>query len=235
MVLQQSEPKARYVTQIFTKVAHRYDLMNKLMTFGQDRAWRREAVRIASTSGRGQVLDVGTGTADLAIEIAPTADAVVALDFCPEMMSRGKAKVIENGLGGKVNFILGDAEQLPFASDSFDCILAGFALRNMTSIARCLTEMRRVLKPGGRVVSLELIMPSSRVVRAFHQLYLWRVTPILGRVVTQDSDAYIYLPKSISDFPRAEEVKTIMEGVGFYEVSYKLLNLGTIAIHSGVK
>ncbi len=121
----------------------------------------RVAVRIASPSGHGQALDLGTGTAGLAIEIVPTVDAVVALDFCPEMMSRGKAKVAKKGLERRVNFILGDAEDLPFASDSFDCALAGFPLRNMTSIARCLAEMRRVVKPGGRVISLELIMPSS--------------------------------------------------------------------------
>jgi len=234
-VLPQREPKARYISQLFTKVAHRYDLMNRLASFGRDGAWRREAVRIASPPEHGQALDLGTGTADLAIEIAPTVDTVVALDFCPEMMSRGKAKVAKKGLEQKVNFILGDAEELPFASDSFDCALAGFALRNMTSIARCLAEMRRVVKPGGRVISLELIMPPSRVVRAFHQLYLWRIIPLLGRVVTHDSEAYIYLPRSISDFPRVEEVKAIMEGIGFDEVSYKLLTLGTIAIYSGVK
>jgi demethylmenaquinone methyltransferase/2-methoxy-6-polyprenyl-1,4-benzoquinol methylase len=181
------------------------------------------------------VLDVGAGTADLAIEMAAVADAVVALDFCPEMMSRGKAKVTKKGLERKVNFILGDAEELPFASDSFDCVVSGFAMRNMSSIIQGLAEMRRVVKPGGLVVSLELIMPSALVVRTFHQLYLWGIIPVLGRVVTHDSAAYIYLPKSISDFPRAEEVKAIMERVGFHKVNYKLLNLGTVAIHSGVK
>lgn len=232
---QRGDTKAGYINQLFARVAPRYDLMNRLMTLARDRAWRREAVRTASPRHGGQVLDVGAGTADLAIEMAAVADAVVALDFCPEMMSRGKAKVTKKGLERKVNFILGDAEELPFASDSFDCVVSGFAMRNMSSIIQGLAEMRRVVKPGGLVVSLELIMPSALVVRTFHQLYLWGIIPVLGRVVTHDSAAYIYLPKSISDFPRAEEVKAIMERVGFHKVNYKLLNLGTVAIHSGVK
>ncbi len=230
-----NEAKARYVNEMFARIARRYDFMNRLMSLGRDRAWRRALIKAANPPNPGRVLDVGTGTADLAIELAGGADSVVALDFCPEMMSLGRYKVSKKGVQHKIEFILGDAAALPFADDSFDCALAGFVLRNMADMPRCLAEISRILKPNGCIALLELVMPPSRLVRAFHHLYLWWLTPIIGRVVTGNGNAYAYLPRSIADFPKAQEMKGVLERIGFRNVSYRPLNLGAIAIYTGLK
>jgi demethylmenaquinone methyltransferase/2-methoxy-6-polyprenyl-1,4-benzoquinol methylase len=205
------------------------------MTFGQDKAWRRKAVDMVNLPHYGRALDSACGTAELAIELAKKTDAVLALDFCQEMMSQGKAKATKMGLERKINFILGEAEELPFASDSFDCVVTGFALRNMTSIPRSLSEMHRVLHRGGCLVCLETTLPSSRLIRAFYKAYIFNLIPLLARLVSSDKNAYTYLPNSIAMFLKPEELKAIMEQIGLRQVRYKLLNLGTIAIHTGIK
>jgi demethylmenaquinone methyltransferase/2-methoxy-6-polyprenyl-1,4-benzoquinol methylase len=181
------------------------------------------------------VLDVATGTGDMALELARYTGSVVGLDLCQEMISRGQIKTEKRGLEKRVDFIVGDALALPFSDNSFDCALNGFALRNVADINLFLTELRRVVKPGGRVVCLELVRPASGIIGAFYRFYLYRIVPVLGRWISGDGKAYRYLPDSVGCFLSVVEFHKMMEGVGFRQVGHRSLNLGTIAAYVGVK
>jgi demethylmenaquinone methyltransferase/2-methoxy-6-polyprenyl-1,4-benzoquinol methylase len=226
--------KERAIREMFARIAPWYDLINRLMSWGQDKRWRRIAVSLAYP-GRGRVLDVATGTGDIALELARHTDSVVGLDLCPEMLIRGQTKTEKRGLRSSIDFIVGDALALPFSDNSFDCALNGFALRNVADINLFLAEQRRVVKPGGRVVCLELVRPASGMGGAFYRFYLNRVVPVLGRWLSGEGKAYRYLPDSVGSFLSVAEFQKMMEGVGFRQVGYKSLNLGTIAVHVGVK
>jgi len=229
-----SRSKERAIRKMFARIAPWYDLINRLMSWGQDNRWRRVAVSLAYP-GRGRVLDVATGTGDIALELARHNDSVVGLDLCPEMLSRGRIKTEKKGLRGSVDFIVGDALALPFTDNSFDCALNGFALRNVADIGLFLAEQRRVVKPGGRVVCLELVKPASGLIGIFYGFYLNRIVPVLGRWLSGEGKAYRYLPDSVGCFFSVAEFQKIMEEVGFRQVSSRSLNLGTIAVHVGVK
>jgi demethylmenaquinone methyltransferase/2-methoxy-6-polyprenyl-1,4-benzoquinol methylase len=181
------------------------------------------------------VLDVATGTGDIALELAEHTDSVVGLDLCPEMLGKGQVKVSKKELEGRVDFILGDALALPFSENSFDCALNGFALRNIADISLFLAELHRVIKPGGRVVCLELVKPSSGIRGALYRFYLFKMVPVIGRLLSGDGRAYRYLPNSVGGFISRIELKRVMESVGFRQVHCKNLNFGTIAIHVGIK
>jgi len=219
---------------MFSRIAPCYDLVNCLMSWGQDSRWRRVAVRLARP-GWGRVLDVATGTGDMALELARYTGSVVGLDLCQEMISRGQIKAEKRGLEKRVDFIVGDALGLPFSDNSFDCALNGFALRNVADINVFLTELHRVVKPGGRVVCLELVRPASGIIGAFYRFYLYRIVPVLGRWISGDDKAYRYLPDSIGCFLSVVEFHKMMEGVGFRQVGHRSLNMGTIAVYVGVK
>lgn len=226
--------KARTIRRMFTRIAPYYDLINCLMSWGQDSRWRRIAVSLARPE-RGRALDVATGTADMALELARYMDSVVGLDLCREMMRRGQLKTEKKGVDNKVDFIMGDALALPFSDNSFDCALNGFALRNVADISLFLAELRRVVKPGGRVVCLELVRPASGFIGAFYRFYLFKVVPVLGGRLSGDGKAYRYLPDSVGSFLSIVEFRKIMEEAGFRQVDHRSLNLGTIAVHVGVK
>jgi len=227
--------KAEHIRGMFARIAHRYDLVNTLMSFGQDNAWRQMAVDLAKPGRHSLAIDVATGTAELATKLAYSVRSVVAVDFCWEMMKRGREKVRKRGAQSKIQFVLADALMLPFKDSSFDCALVGFAMRNVASIPGSIAELRRIIKPGGYVVCLELTRPTLTVVAALHRIYLHRLIPILGHWLSGDNRAYTYLPDSIARFPTADELKSIMKEVGLRQVRYKLLNLGTVALHIGLK
>ncbi len=226
--------KARAVREMFCRIAPYYDLINFLMSWGQDSKWRRVAVRLASPE-RGRVLDVATGTGDIALELARYTDSVVGLDLCREMMRRGQAKMEKQGVEKRVDFIMGDALALPFSDNSFDCALNGFALRNVADIKLFLAELRRVVKPEGRVVCLEMVRPVTGIIGAFYRFYLYKIIPVLGGRLSGDGRAYRYLPDSIGGFLSIMEFQKIMEEVGFRQVNHRSLNLGTVAVYVGVK
>ena len=226
--------KERAIREMFARIAPCYDLVNRSMSWGQDNRWRRVAVSLACP-GRGRVLDVATGTGDMALELARYTDAVVGLDLCQEMISRGQVKTAKSGLGKRVDFIVGDALALPFSDNSFDCALNGFALRNVADINLFLAELRRVVKPGGRVVCLELVRPASGIIGTLYRFYLYRIVPALGRWLSGDGKAYRYLPNSVGCFLSVTEFRIMMEGGGFCQVDHRSLNLGTIAAYVGIK
>ncbi|MEI6044604.1 MAG: bifunctional demethylmenaquinone methyltransferase/2-methoxy-6-polyprenyl-1,4-benzoquinol methylase UbiE [Chloroflexota bacterium] len=232
------ENKAQYVNRMFTQIAPTYDRVNRLMTFGLDQGWRKTVVAEARLKAGERALDVATGTGDIALALAHQVGSrgkVVGSDFCLEMMLPGPAKAAKAGVGGIVQFMAADAMRLPFASNSFEAVTTGFAMRNVTDIERAFSEMCRVVKPGGRVVCLEVARPRWAIIRWGHQLYFNRIVPMLGRLISGHGEAYTYLPESARNFPPPEELKRIMERAGLTQVSYRLYGLGAAAIHLGVK
>ena len=225
------EARARYVRRMFGRIAPRYDLLNRLMTFGRDRAWRVQLVLRLDLPVSPRVLDLGAGTGDLVFEALkqrPAARAV-AVDFTPEMMRIGQRRPGAE----RVRWVVADAAWLPFASAAFDAAVSGFLLRNVPEVDRVLTEERRVLHPGGRVASLDTTPPSRSRLRPFLTFHLHVVIPLLGRIFAGDSEAYTYLPQSTERFLEAGALAEWMSAAGFRDVSYVRRMLGTIALHWG--
>ena len=232
------ERKAEYVNRMFAQIAPSYDRMNRLMTFGLDQGWRRTVVAEAAPPPGGKALDVATGTGDIALALAPKVGAqgeVIASDFCLEMMLPGPGKAEKAGVAEVVRWVAADALKLPFADNTFDCVTTGFAMRNVTNIEQAFRDMGRVVKPGGRVVCLEVARPKLALVRWGHQLYFNRIVPLIGRLISGHAEAYTYLPASARNFPPPEELKRIMERAGLTQVRFRRYGLGAVAIHVGVK
>jgi demethylmenaquinone methyltransferase/2-methoxy-6-polyprenyl-1,4-benzoquinol methylase len=229
---------------MFSRIARRYDLMNRLMTLGRDQAWRRLAATELLLPPGGLCLDLATGTGDLALAVREAyPDArVVGVDFSLAMMRVAQRKVGMKRMVGAavqlppqpswhVDFAAGDALSLSFADEQFDGLINGFLLRNVVDLPRALGEMRRVVKPGRRVVCLELTHPQAPGFRQLFHLYFYRVVPLIGGIVAGERRAYSYLPNSLTAFPAAEPLRQLMLAAGFREVRYRLLMLGTVALH----
>jgi demethylmenaquinone methyltransferase / 2-methoxy-6-polyprenyl-1,4-benzoquinol methylase len=229
----QGEQKARYVQGMFSRIARRYDLMNVLMSFGQDEAWRQFAVNRALPKRGGLALDVATGTGKIAQAMALRGANAVGVDFCPPMMVQGRNEGV--GVGEPVFFAGGDALSLPFEDNTFDCVTTGFAMRNVIDIEGAFRETVRVVKPGGRIVCLEVGKPRWAITRLFHQVYTCGVMPLMGKLIVGDGDAYSYLPNSMGKFPPPEELARTMIRAGVRNVRWKQLTFGAVAIHWGEK
>lgn len=231
----QGEEKSRYVQNMFGRIAERYNLMNRLMTGGQDQRWRRFVIKQANLPETGKLLDLATGTGDIAFEAlhkAPGAQ-VVGADFSLPMMVVGQREL----LGTHVKWCGADALRLPFPDDFFDSVVSGYLVRNVIDIDRALAEQCRVLKPGGRVVILDSSPPPRNLLRPFIMIHLKYVIPLLGRLIAgpQGSDAYKYLPESTQAFKTPEELTGLMEKAGFENVTFKRFMFGTICVHWGDK
>ncbi len=232
------EDKVRFVRGVFDSVADRYDLMNDLMSFGVHRLWKRF---VATTSGvrQGQrVLDLAGGTGDLAALLAhrvgPTGQVVLA-DINAAMLRRGRARLLDRGIGSELLTVQCDAEALPFAAASFDAVTIAFGLRNVTRKERALAEMRRVLRPGGRLVVLEFCPQVLPVLRPLYEAYSFRVLPWLGERVAGDADSYRYLAESIRMHPDPETLEQMMREAGLERCSHTRLSGGVVAVHRGVR
>jgi demethylmenaquinone methyltransferase/2-methoxy-6-polyprenyl-1,4-benzoquinol methylase len=219
---------------MFGAISRRYDLMNRLMTLGRDRAWRTETVANA-LSRPGAVLDVATGTGDLALEVLrqhPSAH-VVGLDLVPEMLALAPGKAGVEAV--QPGWVQGDALRIPFPDAAFDAIVTGFALRNVTSIPAAFAEMARVTRSGGKVACLEMAMPRSPLFRAFFGFYFFRIVPLLGGLITGEPSAYTYLPHSVAAFLPPDQLADLMRRTGWGDVQYHRQMLGTVAIHVGTR
>jgi demethylmenaquinone methyltransferase/2-methoxy-6-polyprenyl-1,4-benzoquinol methylase len=227
--------KAHRVRKVFDSVAARYDLMNDLMSMGLHRAWKAYTVAVAAVRDADRVLDIAGGTGDLARAFARQVGAsgvVVLTDINEEMLRRGRDRLLDEGL--IVPTTICDAETLPFQTGSFDLVSVAFGLRNMTRKEVALTEMQRVLRPGGRLLVLEF----SKVTPALEKIYDWysfRVLPRLGQWVAGDADSYRYLAESIRMHPSQQELKAIMKGAGFGHVDIHDLAAGVVSLHVGIK
>jgi demethylmenaquinone methyltransferase/2-methoxy-6-polyprenyl-1,4-benzoquinol methylase len=225
--------RARYVQGMFGRIAGRYDLMNRLMTAGQDVHWRRLVMDLAQVPAGGRLLDLGTGTGDLALEGLSRDSALVAVggDFTLEMMRVGRRRAGGSG----VRWLGVDALNLPLPDEQFDAVTSGYLMRNVTDVQRALAEQWRVLKPGGRLVCLDTTPPPRNLLRPFINFHLHVVIPLLGRLVAGASEAYTYLPDSTERFLTAEQLAERLAQAGFRDVRFRRLMLGTMAVHWGTK
>ncbi len=222
--------RAAYVQTMFTKIAKRYDLMNRLMTGGQDIRWRKQVIKLARMNNNASLLDLGTGTGDLAREALtqfPQAK-ITATDFTHEMMRVGKQN-------GALNFSTADALHLPFNDSSFDAVISGFLMRNVINLNEALGEQYRALKNGGRIVILDTTRPKKNILSPFIWIHMHVIIPTLGGLLTGVSEAYRYLPETTEGFVTAEDLAERMKKSGFKNVNFQRLMFGTIAIHWGEK
>lgn len=226
--LPNSNEKATVVREMFDRIAPSYDRMNSLMTGGFDRAWRRTLLQTASVGPGDVLVDVACGTGDIGLLARREGATVVGVDFSFPMLGIAA----DRGLAGRLS--RGDALSLPIADDAVDAVTCGFGLRNFVAIPPFVEEAARVLKPGGRIVLLEVATPSNPLVRFGHQLYFNRVVPILGALVTERK-AYTYLPQSVVYLPSTEELVAMLDRAGFMRTGAKKLGLGGIQIVHGVR
>jgi demethylmenaquinone methyltransferase/2-methoxy-6-polyprenyl-1,4-benzoquinol methylase len=226
------EDKRRYVRTLFATIADRYDLITVLLSYGLDRRWKRRLVELAAPFAGARVLDVATGTGDIAFALGGRAAHVVGLDVTRRMIELAKMKAV--GRAGPM-FLVGDMSALPFPSGSFDLVTTGYGLRNVPVLSDAVDEICRVLKPGGQMVALDFTKPANRLVRAVYLRYLTIVGGALGWLLHRDPDTYRYIPASIRNYPRADEVARLLELRGFRRVRHYRLLGGLMAIHQGYK
>lgn len=222
--------RSKYVQSMFTKIAHRYDLMNRFMTGGQDIRWRRQVIKLARLTPNASLLDLGTGTGDLAREalLQQPQAKVTAADFTIEMMRVGKKN-------GSLQFSAADALNLPFKDTTFDAVVSGFLMRNVTDVQQALKEQYRTLKPGGRIVILDTTRPKKNILSPFIWIHMHFIIPTVGGLLSGERDAYNYLPDTTENFLTAEQLAARMIAVGFKKVNFKRLMFGTIGMHWGEK
>jgi demethylmenaquinone methyltransferase/2-methoxy-6-polyprenyl-1,4-benzoquinol methylase len=220
--------RAKYVRDMFTRIAKQYDIMNRLMTGGQDIRWRKRVIELARLDNNASVLDLGTGTGDLAREALsqfPQAK-VTAADFTLEMMRVGQKT-------SPLDFSTADALQLPFSGLSFDAVISGFLMRNVIDLQKAIEEQYRVLKNGGRIVILDTTRPKKNSLSPFIWLHMHFIIPTLGGLLTGSRDAYRYLPETTEGFVTAEDMASRMAKAGFQKIGFQRFMFGTIAIHWG--
>ena len=221
------------IRHMFGQIAERYDLMNTLMTFGQDRVWRRCVVRAARLPAGGRLLDTGAGTGSIALEALvrdQTLD-ITASDFTLAMMQVGRRR---DG-GNQIRWCTADALNLPFVSNHFDAVTSGYLIRNVADPDRAFAEQYRVLKPGGRVVCLDTSPPQKGPLQPFIQLFLNTIIPLLGQIISGNRSAYTYLPQSTAAFMTPAELAAAMVGAGFINVRHRQFMFGTMAVHVGTR
>jgi demethylmenaquinone methyltransferase / 2-methoxy-6-polyprenyl-1,4-benzoquinol methylase len=226
------------VAGMFDAIAARYDLLNRVLSAGFDRRWRRAAIRSLRLSGRERLLDVCTGTGDVALAAAaasPGARRVVGVDFSGEMLRLAASKVLAAGQAGRLLLARGDATRLPVADAAMHAATVAFGIRNVEVPADALAEMYRVLEPGGRVAILEFSIPRSRLVRAMYLPYFRHVLPRVGRLVSGHGTAYTYLPASVGAFVPPETMVGMLEACRFRDISAKPLTFGIVTLYSAMK
>lgn len=222
---------------MFDNIAPAYDFMNRAMSFGIDKLWRKKAVSIIKRHGGKNMLDVATGTGDLAINMGKSMpDArITGIDLSEKMIGCGLAKIRSAKLDDRIQLMQADCLDLPFDDDSFDVITVAYGVRNFEKIQQGYNEMARVMKPGGMLVVIELSTPTSRLVLPFYKLYTRHIIPMLGRIVSKDVRAYTYLPESIAAVPQGHAMLSLMEKAGFKQTRHLPLTFGTCTIYIGIK
>ncbi|MEM8814707.1 MAG: bifunctional demethylmenaquinone methyltransferase/2-methoxy-6-polyprenyl-1,4-benzoquinol methylase UbiE [Pseudomonadota bacterium] len=229
--------KASRVKGVFDSVASRYDIMNDLMSGGLHRAWKQFTVAQANVRPGQSVLDLAGGTGDLALKFSRQAGRdghVVLADINAAMLREGRSRLIDKGVAGNLSIAQVNAEALPFADGSFDCVSIAFGLRNVTDKDAALRSMYRVLKPGGRALILEFSKPLEAI-RPVYDLYSFRVLPVLGKLVAGDENSYQYLAESIRMHPDQDTLKSMLEDAGFERCRYHNLTAGIVALHVGYR
>ena len=222
------------VRSLFDAIAHRYDLLNHLLSGGIDYYWRRRAIEQIREIKPRRILDVATGTGDFAIAAARLGpDQVVGVDISPEMLSRGQAKLVRRGLERLVVLVEGQAEDLAFPTGSFDAVIVAFGVRNFEDLTLGLREMRRVLRGGGAILVLEFSLPRRFPFRQLYLLYFRKILPLIGRLVSGHDDAYAYLHRTVMKFPEGSEFRRLLAGAGFVDVRESRMTFGIVTAYTG--
>ncbi len=232
------ESKKEEIREMFNKIAPNYDFLNHLLSMNFDRLWRRRMVRMVAETEPKDLLDVATGTGDVAINVARKIEncAVTGIDLSDEMVRYAEQKVEERGLSSRIDLLVGDAEQLPFAEASFDATTASFGVRNFGDLPKGLSEMCRVLRGGGSCFVMEFSRPDDVPLFSWlYRFYFHRILPIVGGLISKDRQAYTYLPQSVDEFPSHDEFESMMLSAGFSEVRSVRLMWGVAYIYIGIK
>ena len=226
------------IRNMFSSIAHRYDFLNRVLSLGIDKYWRRVAIREFSGLKDGIVLDVATGTGDVALEIVRSCHGVrrvLGVDFSENMLRLAKKKIEKYGYKEKIGLFLNNAQTLSFQDNEFDAALIAFGIRNVSDRQKGLSEMTRVLKKGGKMVILEFSRPDNRVLRWIYYFYFLKILPVIGGFFSKMKSAYLYLPESVLNFPERDDFVSLMKKAGLKDVRYDILTFGVVAVYVGIK
>jgi demethylmenaquinone methyltransferase/2-methoxy-6-polyprenyl-1,4-benzoquinol methylase len=231
------ESKKQQVEKMFDRIAFRYDFLNHFLSAGIDIGWRKKAIKELKRVDPKSVLDVATGTGDMAILASKllNAEKIIGIDISEGMLEIGKKKIERLGLQQRIELLKGDSETIIFNSNSFDAVTVAFGVRNFQDLELGLSEIKRVLRPGGKLIVLECTKPKLPVIKNFYNLYLNSIAPWIGRVISKNKNAYQYLNESVQKFPEGNDFVQILNKLGYKNASCKTLSLGISSIYSGEK
>ena len=227
--------KKDQVKEMFNKISKRYDILNHTLSLGMDYIWRKKAIKMITNNPK-EILDIATGTADFAISAAKYTDAnITGIDIAESMINIGNKKIKKRKLNKRIKLSIADSENLPFNDLSFDAITAGFGIRNFENLEKGLYEIYRVTKKNGMVVILEPSIPNKFPLKQLFSLYFNHILPFIGRIVSNDANAYTYLPNSVKEFPNGNKFTTILEEIGFKRTKYLPLSYGIVSLYVAIK
>jgi demethylmenaquinone methyltransferase/2-methoxy-6-polyprenyl-1,4-benzoquinol methylase len=231
-----SAAKKEQVARMFNNIAWRYDFLNRFLSLGIDRAWRRKAISMLRPFRPRIILDIATGTADLAIEsLKLDPEQVIGVDISVDMLKIGREKLRNKGLDSRISLLEGDSERLIFEDNKFDAVTVAFGVRNFEHLENGLREILRVLRPGGAVMILEFSQPRNPLMNGLYTFYSTRITPWFGRKISKDPQAYTYLHESIAAFPSGQDFLKILESCGFRQAAAKPMTFGVVSVYTGIK
>lgn len=229
--------KTEQVKEMFDSIAPAYDFMNRAMTFGIDKLWRAKAVRMIKAHIPSTILDVATGTGDLAIKLARSLsiNKITGIDLSEGMIEIGRRKVTEANLDNVISFTTGDCLNLPFDDNSFDCVTVAYGVRNFEHLDKGYQQMHRVLNNGGMLCVIELSTPTSKIIKPLYNFYTHHIIPFVGRLISKDVRAYSYLPESIAAVPQGNDMLQLMKNAGFKDCKFHSMTFGTCTIYTAIK
>lgn len=232
----QEGSKTQQIATMFDNIAHRYDFLNRSLSMGIDIIWRKKAIAQLKELKPKTILDVATGTGDFALEaMSLNPDKITGVDISVGMLELGKVKIAKKKLSNKIEMVVGDSENLPFKDNTYDAATVAFGVRNFENLQKGLTDINRVLRPGGKLVVLELSTPKKFPVKQLFGFYFNNILPLFGKMLSKDDSAYTYLPESVNAFPDGEDFKKVMAAAGFEHNTSKSLTLGICSLYTGIK
>jgi len=228
--------KKEQVAMMFNNIAHNYDFLNHFLSLGIDKLWRKKAINELKSFKTVKILDIATGTGDLALAaLCLHPDEIIGIDISEEMLNRAKIKIQKAGKSNIIKFEKGDSEQINFPENTFDAAIVAFGVRNFENLQKGINEIFRVLSPGAKFVVLEFSQPDNTVIKTIYNFYFFKILPFFGKLFSKDSRAYTYLPESVNAFPDGPEFLAYMANAGFKNLTNKKLTFGIASIYSGIK